>query len=127
MTTEERERAKSLGRKIIDEIYRPYKEEKDAFGEHWCGPDKYPHLELTLIALFPKTNDDGQGVTVYCTAAPVRFYELEVKGGTNSVGTVQEGYTLTTGSGMAKMAALIAETIASGMLEFKPDNKEAEQ
>ena len=99
----------------------PYQHELTAFGENWCGPEKYKNWEKTLVAEYKKPfGSDGQDVKVYCTAAPARFYELEVQPGPDSVGRPQDGYRVTFGSGQAEMAVMIAKAVADGMIGFEP-------
>lgn len=98
---------------------RPYDEEVQAFGGAWCGPERYSLWEKCLVARYNKRKaSDGQSVSVYCTPAPARFYQAEVEPSPNSVGTPQPGYSISTGSGQAKLIALIAQSISEGMLGF---------
>jgi hypothetical protein len=110
---------------MFDFLYEPYEKEKAVFGEHWCGPNKYDPWKPAIIAVYTKPDgSDGQTVTVYCVATPARFYELEVSEGKDSIGERQNGYKITTGSGLAEVAALIAKEISTGMLEFEPNDND---
>ena len=92
-----------------------------AFKENWCGPENIPDNHNTLVAKYPKPDgSDGQSVNVFCYATPARFYELVVEEGIDSEGKMQPGYRINTGSSQAKLAAMIAESIADGMLGFTP-------
>ena len=107
---------------MFDSLYYPYKEEMQAFGEHWCGPDKYPSWDDIIVAKYRKhPGGDGQSVDVYCSAGPSRFYTLRVKAGKNSVNKQQEAYQIRTGSSCWNVAAELAELIADGMIGFYPE------
>jgi hypothetical protein len=108
---------------MIDSMYVPYDRERRAFGNKWCGPDKYESWVETLVARYEKDplDGDGQTVEVYCTAAPARFYRLKVLPSPDSINNQQAGFEITTGSGAGELAASIAEAISQGMLGFKPD------
>lgn len=87
------------------------------FGAHWCGPEKFEAWEWTHCATYTAEPDgDGQTVAVDVSMAPAAFYRLRVLPGKNSVGEQMGAWALSTGSGEAATAALIAEKIASGML-----------
>ena len=100
---------------MFESMYEPYPTELEAFGDHWCGPDKYPHWGDTLVATYEGTGD-GQTVEVYCTAGPARFYTLRIRAGKDSVGAPQKPWQLGTGSGEEKLAADIAKAISEGGL-----------
>jgi hypothetical protein len=107
--------------KMLSSFYIIEPEEKEVFGDHWCGPDKYKYGEDTLIAKYPVTeNTDGQSVEIYCCALPARFYKLHVLESLNSLDKIQPAYTISTGSSAWNIAALIAKNITNGMLEFEP-------
>lgn len=110
---------------MFDLLDKPYDSELTAFGEHWCGPERYGHWVKTLIAEYRKDDDgDGKNVKVYCTTAPARFYTLEVEVGENSVHTPKNAYYVSTGGGQEKLAATIAQAISDGMLEFSQEKEE---
>lgn len=90
------------------------------FGKRWCGPGKYDLGKRTLIAEYAKNkNEEARHVKVFCTAMPARFYEIEVEEGKNSVKDLQKGYKISTSSGEAGIAAIIAEAISGGKLIFE--------
>lgn len=85
------------------------------WGDAWCGPAVLPHWQETLIAKFTGTGD-GQDVEVYCTAAPARFYRINIIPGSNSIGEPMEGHVLTTGTGQEDLVKAIAIAYSEGML-----------
>ena len=100
-------------------MLEPYRDEIEAFGKNWCGPEKYEIWEEVLVAKFPKVRGgDGQSVDVFGCATPARFYTLKVKSEPNSMGKPQNAFEIMTGSGAWKIAAEIAAAVASGMLGF---------
>lgn len=108
---------------MLRSLYEPYQEEKEAFGDKWCGPKMYPNWDWVLIAKFPKEDGgDGQSVNVFGCAGPARFYKLEVVSEPNSCGESQDAFEVTTGSGVSALAAQMAKAISGGMLGFKPAN-----
>lgn len=121
----ERQVARGIGERhnmidvMLDAMYAPYEKELEIFGEKWCGPKKYKYMERVIVAVYEsEKDDDGQTCLVYCTAAPARFYNIEVLSGHNSVGEPQKGYNVSAGSGMAQVIKDIAESIAMGMIGF---------
>ena len=88
----------------------------EAFG------DKLVHnragREWTLIAKFPKhpKDGDGQDVRVYCSSLPAEFFLIEALETPNSVNELNKGFSLSTGSGQAKLIADMAQAISTGML-----------
>ena len=113
---------------MFDDLYIPYPEEKEVFGDKWCGPAKYPKRDSVLIAKYPKTPEDGDGqpVEVYGSAAgPARFYTAKVLPWANSAGEMKDGFEVSTGSGneMAKLIKRIAIAISEGMIDFSPSNQ----
>lgn len=102
-------------------LYKPYGSELTVFGAAWCGPEVFEPWKDTLVAKYEATpKGDGQTVEVYCAAAPTRFYTLKVLAGPNSLGDEQPSYAVNFGSGMAELAAKLAEEIARGMVGFVP-------
>ena len=100
---------------FLDTLSVPYRAEIEAFGPAWCGPEQYDHAVEVLVAKY-KGEGDGQDVDVYCTALPARFYRIEALPGTNTVGEPVLPASLSTGSGMAQLAAKMAEAFSEGML-----------
>jgi hypothetical protein len=108
----------------FESMYIPYAHEAEAFGENFSFPKKYVHGEDIGCALYRKEpGNDGQTVEVFCCALPARFYILKVLPGVNSCDEPKAGYTISTGSGQAELAAKIADAISQGMLDFKPGLK----
>lgn len=86
---------------------------RHAFGQHWCGPDKLPHAEPVAVAHYVATNDDGQAVTVYCSAWPALFFTIYPATGDHQIGT---------GSGMMAFAIHVAEGMADGSISIEKKN-----
>lgn len=103
-------------------LNKPYDHELKAFGDNWCGPDSYACWKEVLVAQYP-AQGDGQAVNVYATAAPARFYRVEVLSGQNSIGDTQPSYEVSTGSGMHEIASSLAEAISEGMIGFEANPK----
>ena len=98
---------------------KPYVEEKEAFGSHWCGPHKYEHATEVLVARYEsESHCDGQTVEVFCTPMPARFYTVKAQNDVSSVGRPYALWECGTGSGQAELAANIAEAVSTGMLGF---------
>ncbi len=90
---------------------------KKALGDNFCGPDRLPHGQEVLVAVFednPKS--DGHRVEMYCTALPAMFYKIKALDSKNSVGDEQKGFCLETGSGVFEWAVTTAKMINEGML-----------
>lgn len=102
-------------------LYTPYQHEREAFGDNWCGPNSYQHMQDVLCASY-KAEDggDGQDVDVYCCAMPARFYTIVGKPGKNSCGDPAPGWEFGTGSSGSRLAADIAKAASEGMLGFHP-------
>ena len=106
---------------MFDDLYKPYKSEREAFKENWRGPDVYKHGKHAFIAAYNKPKDsDGQSVDVFCCPMPARFYILKARVSKDSMGRAQPAYEVSTGSGEAELISKIAEAISEGMLSFKP-------
>ena len=105
---------------MFEMLYLPSEYDKQVFGNHWCLLDNAPlkHGVKTLIALYEKNPKDGDGqhVEVYCTALLATFYTVKVLDGINSSNQSRCGYSLSTGSSMAQLAADLAEAISEGMV-----------
>jgi len=84
---------------------------RDVFGDHLVS--SRVGQELVLIARYPRNpvNGDGQDVDVYCAAMPAEFFQIHALPGNG-----KPEFTLSTGSGMEKLVAEIAEAISEGML-----------
>jgi hypothetical protein len=102
---------------MFETHYPPYPHEIAAFGAAWCGPELYETHKEQLIARYePDADSDGQPVEIYCTPMPARFYTIRALESPNSVGEMQPGFELGTGSSMAQLAADMGAAIADGML-----------
>lgn len=123
-TDEEDRRDRAAAAEIATEILAPLyivtADERQPFGERWSGPKKFQPWLKTLIATYEKRLDsDGQTVEVYGLAAPARFYELQVLAGEDSCHRPLDPWNLATGSGMAQLAANLAQAISEGMLSLR--------
>lgn len=100
---------------IFPELYLADRRDKAIFGSAYIAPDKFIHGVAAKVAEY-KGNDDGQSCEVWETRIPARFFEVRVLPGKNSVGEVQHGYSLETGSSMGQLANDVAKAIAEGMI-----------
>lgn len=103
---------------MLDELFEPYASELEAFGEYWCGPEKYVEWVKHLIAMYDP-QEGGARVEVYCEAAPARFYTIKVFARKDYEGKQHPAYTLSTGSSQHQLAADIARAISEGMLVMR--------
>lgn len=102
-------------------MYKPDDRDRSAFGERYKPPAEFPHDGWTQVAEYESgDNSDGQNVAVDESRMPARFFRLRVLPGPNSVGEMQPGYEVATGSGMEQWVAETAEQIAEGMVVFRP-------
>jgi hypothetical protein len=105
----------------FNSLYRPYQHELEAFGDNWCGPESYAHMQDVLCAAYKAAEgSDGQDVDVYCCAMPARFYKIAARPGVNSAGDLVPAWEFGTGSSASKLAADIAKAASEGMLGFNP-------
>ena len=94
---------------MFDELYGVRTSERTMFGQHWCGPDRFPHGEKVLVARYLAVPEgDGSSVDVYVEAMPARFYTVRAG-----------GFELTFGSGQGELAAKVAKMLATGMLTIR--------
>ena len=100
---------------VLDCLYKT-DDLKSLFGDRFVGPPKLEHHTRTLIAKYPEKDNDGYGVEIYCTPYPAAFFDIVALDSQNSVGDKKKGFTLSTGSGCAKEAKVIAEMLHTGML-----------
>lgn len=105
-------------------LYESHDYDEEVFGKHWCGPKAFSYGVWTKVADYPKTGGDGQPAEVLCCATPARFYRVVARAAPNSVGTVNPGFILGTGSGMAELAHDIAKAASEGMLGLKTDDED---
>ncbi len=89
-------------------------------GKWYKPPAEFPHAEDVLVATIPKlpSDGDGQPVTVYESRYPARFFKLVAKPAKNSMGKVNPGFEIGTGSGdeMADLIGTLALAVAEGMV-----------
>lgn len=103
----------------FDHMYEPYHSERAAFGDHWVfGGKRYAHATEHMVAFFRKSGGDGQSAEVFCTAMPARFYRVAAMVSVDSVGEEKSAFSMSTGSGCARLAADVASAIADGMLSL---------
>jgi ribonuclease BN (tRNA processing enzyme) len=77
----------------------------------------YEHgTEHKIAELKSEKTDDGRDVNIYETRMPARFFKIEALDTPNSIGVINKGFTLSTGSGADKLAFCIARAIQEGML-----------
>lgn len=81
------------------------------------------------LRAYPKSpaDGDGQPARVLVFAAPARFYRVEADAAPNSVGEMQPGFVLQTGSGaeMEQLAHTIARAVAEGMIGLHEPTEQA--
>lgn len=93
---------------------------KSKIGKNFVGPDMLPHCKETLIAVYKKEKgSDGQDVELYCSAAPAQFFRIKALPGKNSIKDKQNGFEITTGSGMLDWSIETSKMIAGGMIGAK--------
>lgn len=111
---------------LFPELYKVGTAERLFWCQHWCGPERLEVWKKTLIAHYPKepADGDGQNVEIYCTAAPARFYDVVVLPTPNSVGEVQPGVELITGSGQEELARVLAIAFSTGMIGLRTKEDE---
>ncbi len=98
----------------FDFLYYASDPEIAAFGKHWCGPVTLPRNGEVLVAEYKATpGTDGQDVSVFCYAAPARFYTLKVKPVAGS-----DGYGVSFGSDQHELAAKLAASISDGTVRW---------
>lgn len=92
-----------------------------SLGDDYKPPESFDHGKDTLVASLPKAHADGDGmaVEVYECRMPATFWRLVAKPTPNSLGEMQPGFEISTGSGGDEMLDLIgrmARLITEGML-----------
>jgi|GEM_PF-2856218 len=116
---------------LVDQIFaREYKSFATDFHEpEYNPPAEFTYAEPVLVATIPKDplDGDGQHVEIYETRYPATFWEVVVLATQDSMGEMQPGFSISTGSGFAvgRLAFPIARAIAEGMLGFHPQTTEA--
>jgi hypothetical protein len=101
---------------MLDFMYKT-DEMKKALGDSFCGPNILPHGQEVRIAIFAEDSEnDGNGVELYCCAMPAKFYTVKALDGKNSLGKDIKGFSLNTGSSELDWAVTTAKMINEGML-----------
>ena len=91
-------------------------------GDNYMPEKEFNHYEDVKIAtLLSDNDDDGQDVIIYESRAPARFFKIKALDTPNSVGDIQKGFTLSTGSDVDQLAYDIAIAIHTGMLVVSDD------
>ncbi len=111
---------------IFRSLYEAKASEADAFAQYWCGPQVFQPHEKTLVALYPKYPNDGDGmdVRVYCTASPARHYYLHALPGEDGLGGELPGYQLST-SNPADFVAALALLTCRGLVAVVPSPRQS--
>lgn len=105
----------------LDFLYQGNRRNPGALGDAYQPPEVFPHGEAVLVASLPKAHEDSDGlaVDVYECRLPATFWRLVAKPGPNSMGEMQPGFQITTGSGGDEMLDLIgrlARLVTDGMI-----------
>lgn len=92
-----------------------------SLGDDYKPPETFPHAEDVLVAALPKSREDSDGyaVEVYECRCPATFWKLVAKPTPNSMGEMQPGFVISTGSGGDEMLDLIgrlARLATEGMI-----------
>jgi len=93
-------------------LYKP----TDKLCPEYTPPETFPYGEYVKVAEFPATAEGGRPCTLCETRTPARFYKLAVYPSPDSIGELQHGVTIFTGSGQEKLIVSIARGVADGML-----------
>lgn len=107
-------------------LYSGDRYKKILSGYSYDPPEQFEHSKDELVATIrADEGSDGQDVEIYECRLPAVFWKMRVLPTPNSVGEMQEGFMMTTGSGvdMGVLIFEIAQEIADGMLGlYKEDN-----
>lgn len=108
---------------IMDSLYETDESDRN-LDPDYNAPDKFPYGDWVKIAEF-KGEGDGQDCKVYECRMPARFYKVEAFDTPNSVGKINKGFALSTGSGteMGKLIFAIARAISEGMIGLASNNE----
>lgn len=103
-----------------------YEDEVRAFGPALVAPANsfhFPHAKWVHIADFRSGDEsDGQDVEVDVEMWPAHFFRIRVLDTANSVGHINKGFTLDTGSGQAELVVTLAKAISTGMLALTTED-----
>lgn len=86
-------------------------------GDAYQPPEIFNHGETTLVAKL-QAEGDGHDVEVYECRLPATFFTIKALPRIDHNGKKCNGFSLSTGSSMAKIAGQIANSIANGMLSI---------
>ncbi len=106
----------------IDFLYKADASDKAILGDlEYCGPAEFSHGEWYKIADIHKTSGDGYDVEIHECRMPARSFKLVVKPGPDSIGEMRPGFALSTGTGDAVGALLVAvaKQVARGMIALE--------
>lgn len=106
-------------RDIMESMYLPDDRDRAVFGERYSPPERFTHGEWHMVARYEKVGGDGQAVEVDECRMPASFFRIRVLPGVNSIGEPTSGYTLSTGSGMERLAHEIASAACEGMIGIR--------
>lgn len=102
--------------------FRATPDEAKAFGSHWCFRDEFfEYAKETLVATYENETGEGHPVEVYCTAMPTRFYRIDAGITRDANGWPVDGFSISTGGGMAALTHQVAIAITRGLLTVEPD------
>lgn len=86
-------------------------------------PTLFRHGEWERVVFFKKdAGGDGQEVRIYEMRMPASFFRVEVLPTPNSVGRMQSGFVLTTGSDRGELAFSIGREVRDGMLGLERED-----
>jgi len=98
----------------MNRYYTPNTDMIVIFGPNWIRPERFEPWKKELVTRYEASPDGyGQAVEIYCTMTPSEFFTLVALEGNG-----QQGFMLSTGSGMARLIAEMGEAIAGGMLKL---------
>lgn len=98
----------------MNSYHEPNTNMLEVFGPTWIGPERFELWKKELVTRYEASQDgSGQAVEIYCTMTPSEFYTLVALDANG-----QQGFMLSTGSGMARLIADMGEAIATGMLKL---------
>ena len=114
---------------LFYDSYRLYEDTISLF-EKYLTIDRHTHFEYakwTRFAHIEKEKDgDGQCVEVDAAMYPATFYRIRALAGVNSADEPTEAFTLTTGTGVARLVLDIAKAISEGMLAMHTEKGETD-
>lgn len=103
----------------LNRLYEPTDNRRIyVLGDQYRPPQTFRHGAWELVADLEAVGD-GQGVKVFESRMPARFFKIEVAAG---AGATQRPFAFSTGSGnaMGELIGEMAKAIAGGMLGVEP-------